>query len=64
MKKKGKITPTIYHTQEGHANNYTTDDVLHGKCDLFSTSKYFLIGWFMMFNATFNNISDISWRSV
>jgi hypothetical protein len=63
MKKKGKKNPTIYHTQ-GHANNYTTDDVLHGKCDLFSTSKYFLIGWFMMFNATFNNISDISWRSV
>ena len=21
-------------------------------------------GWFMVFNATFNNISDISWRSV
>jgi hypothetical protein len=32
MKKKGKKNPTIYHTQEGHANNYTTDDVLHGKC--------------------------------
>ena len=30
--KKGKKNPTIYHTQEGHANNYTTDDVLHGKC--------------------------------
>ena len=22
-----------------------------------------LVGWFMVFNATFNNISDISWRS-
>jgi hypothetical protein len=22
------------------------------------------IGWFMVFNATFNNISAISWRSV
>jgi hypothetical protein len=23
-----------------------------------------LVGWFMVLNATFNNISDISWRSV
>ena len=23
-----------------------------------------LVGWFMMFNATFNNISVISWQSV
>ena len=23
-----------------------------------------LVGWFMVFNATFNNISVISWRSV
>jgi hypothetical protein len=23
-----------------------------------------LVGWFMVFNATFNNISDIWWRSV
>jgi hypothetical protein len=23
-----------------------------------------LVGWFMVFNATFNNISGISWRSV
>jgi hypothetical protein len=22
------------------------------------------LGWFMVFNATFNNISDVSWRSV
>jgi len=22
------------------------------------------LDWFMVFNATFNNISDISWRSV
>jgi hypothetical protein len=25
---------------------------------------YFLVGWFMVFNATFNNISAISWLSV
>ena len=25
---------------------------------------YWLIGWFVVFNATFNNISAISWRSV
>ena len=24
----------------------------------------FMVGWFMVFNATFNNISVISWRSV
>jgi len=24
----------------------------------------FLLGWFMVFNATFNNISAISWLSV
>jgi len=23
-----------------------------------------LVGWFMVFNATFNNISVISWRTV
>jgi len=23
-----------------------------------------LVGWFMVFNATFNNISIMSWRSV
>jgi len=23
-----------------------------------------LVGWFMMFNATFNNFSVISWRSL
>jgi hypothetical protein len=23
-----------------------------------------MVGWFMVFNATFNNISVISWRSV
>jgi len=23
-----------------------------------------IVGWFMVFNATFNNISVISWRSV
>jgi hypothetical protein len=23
-----------------------------------------LVGWFMVVNATFNNISDISWRAV
>jgi len=23
-----------------------------------------MVGWFMVFNATFNNISAISWRSV
>ena len=25
---------------------------------------YRLVGWFMVFNATFNDISVISWRSV
>jgi len=26
--------------------------------------EYSWFGWFMVFNATFNNISVISWRSV
>ena len=26
--------------------------------------KYLLVGWFMVFNATFNNISAISWWSI
>jgi hypothetical protein len=26
--------------------------------------KYRPVGWFMVFNATFNNISPISWQSV
>ena len=28
------------------------------------SSKLWLDGWFMVLNATFSNISDISWRSV
>ena len=30
----------------------------------FKLASLFIIGWFMVFNATFNNISVISWRSV
>jgi hypothetical protein len=26
--------------------------------------QYWLVGWFMVFNTNFNNISVISWRSV
>jgi hypothetical protein len=28
------------------------------------TGNLEMVGWFMVFNATFNNISAISWRSV
>ena len=31
---------------------------------LFEEQNGWLGGWFMVFNATFNNISVISWRSV
>jgi len=27
-------------------------------------NMFWLVGWFRVFNATFNNISAISWRSV
>ena len=39
---------TIYHTQDKHATHYATDEVLV----------------YMVFNATFNIISVILWRSV
>jgi hypothetical protein len=45
------------------------EDMLQSKrqvLDLHRISKYNLIGWlvgFMVFNATFNNISVISWQS-
>ena len=29
-----------------------------------SQKHYFRLGWYMVLNATFNNISVISWRSV
>jgi len=28
------------------------------------SSNWFGLGWFMLFNVTFNNISALSWRSV
>jgi len=31
---------------------------------LFMAYDYHFDGWFLVFNATFNNISAISWRSV
>jgi len=32
--------------------------------DVHCAYLYSLVGWFMVFNATFNTISVISWRSV
>jgi len=34
--------------------------------EIWKCNKYVLIGWlgFMLFNATFNNISVMSWRSI
>jgi hypothetical protein len=47
------------------------DTVIHRKTILAYLGLLFLqswnndlVGWFMVFNATFNNISVISWRSV
>ena len=42
----------------------TTEDEMYS-IELFPPPKMaWLVGWFMVFNATFNNISVISWRSV
>ena len=56
------LEPTIYYTWGDYANQFSTDAVYsvrrcHGDTN-------WLVGWFMVFNATFNNISAISWRSV
>jgi hypothetical protein len=32
--------------------------------ELFALNLYKNVGWFMVLNATFNNISAISWQSV
>jgi hypothetical protein len=42
-----------YTVLEASTLNYYTIDAVDG-----------FVGWFMVFNATFNNISAISWRSV
>ena len=45
-----------------------TRDIMHHLLDSifmwWPCLKVGLVGWFMVFNTTFNNISDISWRSV
>ena len=55
----GEVTTRYYRSKplfqilyEGHMHN------------LIEMNFYQLVCWFMMFNATFNNISVISWRSV
>jgi hypothetical protein len=65
------LEPMIYRTRGEHPNHYTTDAVLNIKilmCYIFLLSKgkdyLCLCVWFMVLNATFNNISVISWRSV
>jgi hypothetical protein len=44
---------------------FTSGHIGHTKMPLFSFSLIYLyiFGWFMVFNATFNNISVMSWRS-
>jgi len=45
--------------------NYTYNCfVVVYKCNLCYNMLVGLVVWFMVFNATFNNISVISWRSV
>ena len=60
------LEPTIYRTRSHHTNLYTTD-VFDNRWQTQSdgkSSQDLFDGWFMVFNATFNNISVISWRSV
>jgi hypothetical protein len=46
------------------AFTYLKVSCLINKSCLVEQVLYFLVGWFMVFNATFNNISAISWLSV
>ena len=55
--------PIIYRSQDKHADHYTTDAGWVIFSFLFFLSQYWLVR-FMVFNATFNNISVITWQSV
>jgi hypothetical protein len=67
------LEPMIYRTRDEHANRYTNDAVVldcvmcaesYFQCITLFITCWWLDGWFMVLNATFNNISIISWRSV
>jgi hypothetical protein len=51
----------LKYTDQKKTNVYQHSDLVYISC---SIPIGWLIGWLMMFNATFNNISVISWRPV
>jgi hypothetical protein len=57
---KHSIMTTKYWEEIKMKTNFSSCNLIKITCLLY----FGLVGWFMVFNATFNNISVISWQSV
>jgi hypothetical protein len=53
-----------YHSAVFGSSNLNADHFTHNILKVGKLKLFWLFGWFMVFNATFNNISVISWWSV